>query len=182
MAEIMNEGYRSSPRRWSGVLLAAAALAALLSIGACSRAAATSDGAATVATLGPSPSPASPTTAATAKTEPPVPQHSATTHPSPAATSKQVSNPGYSTALAQWKKGATAISAQQGVYWLAAAGLLQAAESTDSGNTSGYQVAANELRDLATLPDAQQTPAQNAEYHHDIDALNSFFNTPGLYS
>ena len=182
----MNEGYRSSPRRWPGVLLAAAAVAALLSIAACSRAAATSDGAvpgaATVATLGPSPSPTSPTTATTVTPELPVPQHSATTYPSPAATRKQVSNPGYGTALAQWKIGATAISAQQGVYWLAAAGLLEATESTDGGNTSGCQVAASELRDLATLPDAQQTPAQNAEYHHDIDALNSFFNTPGLYS
>jgi hypothetical protein len=181
----MNEGYRSSPRRWPGALLAAAALAAALSIGACSRAAATSHGAvsgtATVVPLGPSPSPAA-STATTANPELPVPQQSATTHPSPAATTKQVSNPGYSTALAQWKKGATAISAQQGAYWLAAAGLLQAAEITDSGNTSGYQVAASELRDLAALPDAQQTPAQNAEYHHDIDALNSFFNTPGLYS
>ena len=38
------------------------------------------------------------------------------------------------------------------------------------------------LKELVTLPDAQQTPAQNAAYHADINALNTFFNTPGLYS
>jgi hypothetical protein len=32
------------------------------------------------------------------------------------------------------------------------------------------------------LPDANQTPTQNAEYHHDINALNAFFGTPGLYA
>src|SRR5215813_7868571 len=113
----MSEGYRSSPNRWPGVLLAAAVLAALLSLAACGRSAATSDGAvsgaATVATPGPSPSP---TSSRTTNPQPPVPQHSATTHQSPAAT-KQVPNPGYSKALAQWKKGATATSAQQGAYW-----------------------------------------------------------------
>ncbi len=180
----MNEGYRSSRNRWPRNLLAATTLAALLSVAACSRAAATSDGgvsgAATVAAAGSSPSPVASTTT-TADPQPPAPQHSATTHPS-AASTKQVSQPGYSKALAQWKKGATAISAQQGEYWLAAASLLQSAEGTDGGNTSGYQVAANELKDLAALPDAQQTPAQNAEYHNDINALNSFFGTPGLYS
>jgi hypothetical protein len=88
----------------------------------------------------------------------------------------------YDEAQAQWKQGAGAVSAQQGAYWLKAASDLQAGEDTDGRDTSGYPQAINELTDLASLPDAQQTPAQNAQYHQDIDDLNAFFGTPGLYS
>ena len=88
----------------------------------------------------------------------------------------------YDEAQAQWKQGAGAVSAQQGAYWLKAASDLQAGEDTDDRDTSGYPQAINELTDLASLPDAQQTPAQNAQYHKDIDDLNAFFGTPGLYS
>jgi hypothetical protein len=38
------------------------------------------------------------------------------------------------------------------------------------------------LTDLTSLPEAQQAPAQNVQYRHDIDALNEFFGAPGLYS
>jgi hypothetical protein len=89
---------------------------------------------------------------------------------------------GYQAARAQWQAGATAISAQQGMYWTKAANDLTAGKSTDSGDTSGYPSAITHLKELVTLPDAQQTPAQNAAYHADINALNTFFNTPGLYS
>ena len=76
----------------------------------------------------------------------------------------------------------TAISAQQGSYWGKAANDLHAGQSTDTGDTSRYPGAITRLKDLISLPDAQQTPAQNAAYHADITALNAFFNTPGLYS
>jgi hypothetical protein len=88
----------------------------------------------------------------------------------------------YADAKQQWKKGATAISAQQGLYWSKAASDLHSGIGTDPGDTSGYQKRIDELKELISLPDAQQTPAQNAQYHADIDDLNTFFGTPGLYS
>jgi hypothetical protein len=87
----------------------------------------------------------------------------------------------YDAARAQWQAGATAISAEQGKYWSQAAANLTAGETTDSDPT-GYAAAVAMLSELISLPDAQQTPEQNARYHADIDALNSFFHTPGLYS
>jgi hypothetical protein len=87
----------------------------------------------------------------------------------------------YDAARAQWQAGATAISAQQGSYWSQAADDLTLGEATDSDST-GYADAVTALKELISLPDAQQTAAQNARYHTDIDALNIFFKTPGLYS
>jgi hypothetical protein len=97
------------------------------------------------------------------------------------ATPKAASRPAYDAAKSQWKQGATAISADQGKYWTKAASQLTAGASTDGGDTSGYLAAAAALTELTSLPDAMQTPAQNATYHADIDALNAFFHTPGLY-
>jgi hypothetical protein len=82
----------------------------------------------------------------------------------------------YRDARNQWLEGATASSAMEGNYWLAAAADLKAA------GTPAYATAITELRQLTALPDAEQTPAQNAEFHHDINALNTFFGTPGQYS
>jgi hypothetical protein len=87
----------------------------------------------------------------------------------------------YDAARAQWQAGATAISAEQGKYWSQAAADLTIGETTDSDPT-GYPAAVAMLTELISLPDAQQTPEQNARYHADIDSLNSFFHTPGLYS
>lgn len=94
---------------------------------------------------------------------------------------KANSTAGFDAALAQWKAGALAISAEQGKNWTDAATDLTQGESTDS-DTTGYAKAITALKQLVTLPDAQQTPTQNAAYHADINALNAFFDTPGLYS
>lgn len=74
-------------------------------------------------------------------------------------------------AQTKWLAGANAISADQGAYWLAAAHDLQ-----DSWTTASAQ-----LTELAGLPDAMLTPAQQAEAVHDTKQLNKFFVTPGLY-
>jgi hypothetical protein len=87
----------------------------------------------------------------------------------------------YNAAQKDWKAGATAISAEQGKYWQEAADALTKGETTDTHPT-GYAAAVTMLKELITLPDAQQTPAQNARYHADINGLNAFFKTPGLYS
>jgi hypothetical protein len=97
------------------------------------------------------------------------------THPNPPV------NTGYTAARAQWKAGATAISADQGKYWSQAKTDLINGETTDT-NPAGYAHAVDDLTSLIALPDAQQTAAQNAEYHTDLNELNAFFNTPGLYS
>jgi hypothetical protein len=64
------------------------------------------------------------------------------------------------------------------------AALADAAESagraTDSGNTSGYPAAVQELTDLAPVPETATTAAQQAEAQADVSALDSFFNTPAL--
>jgi hypothetical protein len=112
--------------------------------------------------------PAVSATAAAPVTAPPAPP--------PAPVTKQ-----YDAARSQWQAGATAISAEQGKYWSQAAADLTLGETTDSDPT-GYAAAVTMLTQLISLPDAQQTPAQNAEFHADINGLNTFFHTPGLYS
>jgi hypothetical protein len=87
----------------------------------------------------------------------------------------------YDAARVQWQNGAAAISAEQGKSWSQAAADLTLGETTDSDPT-GYASAVTMLNQLISLPDAQQTPAQNAEFHADINSLNTFFRTPGLYS
>lgn len=93
-------------------------------------------------------------------------------HPTVAGT-----NGNYPFAVAQeaWIAGSKAISANQGLYWTQAENDLKTA-----GSEFTTQIA--QLKQLIALPDANQTPAQNAQYHHDINALNTFFGTPGLYS
>jgi hypothetical protein len=88
---------------------------------------------------------------------------------------------GFTSAKAQWELGATASAAAQGGNWLAAADDLNGAISSAGADTSGYQTAVRELRQLAALPDTSETPPQKAEAQFDTTALNAFFGTSGLY-
>jgi Protein of unknown function (DUF4232) len=81
-----------------------------------------------------------------------------------------------------WRGGATAISAIQGAYWTEAAALLSYTAGANAPGSSGFAAAAQELTQLAALPDAMQSSAQQTESHDDTSALNTFFSTPGLYS
>ena len=72
-------------------------------------------------------------------------------------------------------------AANQGTAWQQAASDLVSGETTDGGDTSGYAAAAAELNDLASLPDTSETPAQMAQFQSDVQALDTFFATPGLY-
>lgn len=81
-----------------------------------------------------------------------------------------------------WKAGADAISAVQGAYWTEAAGLLENAANSAAPGSTGFAAAAQHLTQLAALPDADETSAQQAEAHTDLSDLNAFFGTPGLYS
>lgn len=163
----------------------AAGLFTILTLAACSTGANGTQGQGALGTnTQPSSAPASaPATApaSTPVTQPSTPATQASTPASHPPTTKP-SHKHYDQARSQWQQGASAISAEQGKFWLAAAADLTAGKLTDSGDTSGYVAAIKALTQLAALPDAQQTPAQNAEFHADITALNTFFNTPGLYS
>lgn len=84
-------------------------------------------------------------------------------------------------ARGQWSTGASAISAKQAQYWMAAAKDLEAALKAKAPGTTGYSAAATELAELSKLPDAMQTSAQAKEDQALTSALNNFFGTNGLY-
>jgi hypothetical protein len=106
--------------------------------------------------------------------------HPPVSTPAPAATTTpQAAAPLAGVALArhEWLLGARAAAAQEGEYWVRAATALNSA----AANTPADRQAAGQLRQLASLPDAQETPAQQAESGADALALNAFFSTNGLY-
>lgn len=78
-------------------------------------------------------------------------------------------------AKAQWNQGACAASAVQGQYWQAAATDLQ----SDSPSST---TAIADLKQLITLPDMGLTTTQSNEFQSDVQYLDGFFGTPGLYS
>jgi hypothetical protein len=107
-----------------------------------------------------------------------------TTAPAPAtsttATTGAASSADFASAKSEWEQGASAISADQGSYLDQAATDLGDAIAA-GGNTSGYQMAVQELQQLASLPETGDTAAQMAEAQNDIGNLNTFFGTSGLY-
>lgn len=105
-----------------------------------------------------------------------------TCHPPAAAASAATTHvaarlSGVPLARHEWLLGARASSASEGGYWVSAATALTGA----SAGTQADRRAAAQLRQLASLPDAQGTPAQQAEGGADAIALNAFFATNGLY-
>jgi hypothetical protein len=60
--------------------------------------------------------------------------------------------------------------------------LLRAADDLRASGHSSYDTVINDLTYLAHLPVTNDTPAQQAKAHSDVQALDSFFGTPGLMS
>jgi len=101
-----------------------------------------------------------------------------TCHPPAAPTTTQAAPlSGVALARHDWFLGARASAAQEGVYWVRAATAL----TVTAANTQADRRAAAELRQLARLPDAQETPAQQAQSGADATELNAFFVSNGLY-
>jgi hypothetical protein len=98
--------------------------------------------------------------------------------PSATATSGQS---GFLAAKLAWQQGASVDSADQGKYLERAASDLAKAVVTGSTNALRYRAGQRELRQLAALPDADQTPAQSATFRSDAVALNMLFGTGHLY-
>lgn len=88
----------------------------------------------------------------------------------------------YSEAQQQWQTGATVSSAQQGANWTQAAALLNNALALGAPGTTNFAQAAQDLTQLAALPDANQNPEQQQEATAYVSFLNGFFSTPGPYS
>jgi hypothetical protein len=88
---------------------------------------------------------------------------------------------GRSAAEYEWEQGANAISADQDTYLEQAAMDLTYGIKDDGGNTSGYPTAIAELNDLASMPETDAAAAQMADAQADINALDVFFDTPGLW-
>lgn len=84
--------------------------------------------------------------------------------------------PAFADALAAWKNAAAANAATMGMY------LQQAADDLRASGNPGYGTAIKELTYLEHLPATNDTPAQQANAHSDVKALDSFFGTPGLMS
>jgi hypothetical protein len=81
---------------------------------------------------------------------------------------------GFASALAAWKLAARTSAAAMGNY------LVRAADDLRTSGRSSYDTATNDLTYLAHLPVTNDTPAQQAKAHADVQALDSFFGTPGL--
>jgi hypothetical protein len=167
------------------IIVVGVALSATLTLAACGPkakvAAAPSASASAVASgvpAGASPSPSAPSPSASASgSASPSKQDQAPPSAGPGGGS-----PGFTAALAEWKKGATASSAEQGAFWTRAAADLTSGLKTDKARTDEYSFAIAALKALVKLPSGQQSSGQNMEFHIDVEALNSFFGTPGLYS
>lgn len=87
----------------------------------------------------------------------------------------------YSGAQQEWKSAVCDSAAQQSGDWVQAATQLQYAEPAYAGDPSGYEAAISELKAIAAIPDTGTTPAQQDEMTSDVQKLDTFFNTPGLY-
>jgi pyruvate/2-oxoglutarate dehydrogenase complex dihydrolipoamide acyltransferase (E2) component len=104
-----------------------------------------------------------------------------TTTTTPAATGTTATTAAdFASAKSQWEQGANAISADQGTFLDQAATDLSDAIAA-GGSTPGYQTAVQELQQLASLPETDDTAAQMSEAKNDITALNVFFGTSALY-
>jgi hypothetical protein len=88
----------------------------------------------------------------------------------------------YSEAQQEWQSGVTVSSADQGMNWTQATALLNNAVALGAPDTTDFTQAAQDLTALSALPDADQNPEQQQESIAYTGYLNTFFNTPGLYS
>jgi hypothetical protein len=119
------------------------------------------------------PSSSAPQTTSATPATPGTTATSPTTTATPSAASAPTSE--FPAAKTSWEQGSKADAADQGQYWQAAEKDLIASDN------ASYASAIADLKQLVALPDAMETPAQQAESHSDVAALDEFFGTPGLY-
>jgi hypothetical protein len=81
---------------------------------------------------------------------------------------------GYALAKREWQLISKEAAVYQSITWLQAVSYLSIGERVDPGNTSAYSVAMQDLDQLASIPEMDVTPAQEAEGSADVAALTSF--------
>ncbi|MHB8289931.1 MAG: hypothetical protein ACYDEY_11960 [Acidimicrobiales bacterium] len=84
---------------------------------------------------------------------------------------------GFDLARQEWVGDGTLACYQENAPLRQGAHYLLIGESVDGGNTSGYPAAIKAFEQLDTLPETNNTPAQNAERVRDTHTLNAFFAT-----
>jgi hypothetical protein len=95
--------------------------------------------------------------------------------PASGSSAKAASSPsGFADALTAWKQAWQGPLATMNTYLTQAAGDLRRA------GDPGYDTAISQLAYLASLPDTDATPTQQAGAQADGKALDAFFGTPGL--
>jgi hypothetical protein len=67
------------------------------------------------------------------------------------------------------------------MYFSRAALLLSIAVTRGVSNVAQYNSSIGELKQLAALPETDDTSLQKSQARHDIRALDRFFSTTGLY-
>lgn len=120
--------------------------------------------------------PASATPSADTVATAPATDSSGQSAPPASPASPSAKQAGFSSALAAWKNAAAANAATMNGH------LQQAADDLSASGYSGYGTAIAQLTYLAHLPATNDTPAQQANAHSDVRALDGFFGTPGLLS
>lgn len=89
---------------------------------------------------------------------------------------KAPGKPGYLAAKHEWlAEGRVWSSADQAGPLQIADADLRHGEMTDAGNTSEYPTIISAIRNLARLPDAMDTPAQDARAAYDVEKVDKFF-------
>lgn len=100
----------------------------------------------------------------------------------PSSSTGTTSTAGYDAAKQEWLKVPSVNgSAQQNVPLNQAITDLTNGLKTDK-NTADYTQAIAHLRDLTTIPVSDVSDAQRAQGNSDIQSLDTFFNTPNLWS
>ncbi|HTT85792.1 MAG TPA: hypothetical protein VMF60_00365, partial [Acidimicrobiales bacterium] len=84
---------------------------------------------------------------------------------------------GFALAQEEWEGVDRLDCATQDEPIIQAAQYLLIGQGVDSGDTSGYPAAVNELQYLAVLPEMDRTPTQSATGIADTADLNAFFGT-----
>jgi hypothetical protein len=81
----------------------------------------------------------------------------------------------------EWVAGSSVPSYVQSAYFHTAAVELARAIGAGVNDTSSFQSRLEELRQLATLPETNDSPTQRSQARQDPRDLNIFFNTKRLY-
>ena len=81
----------------------------------------------------------------------------------------------------EWVAGSSVPSYVQSAYFHTAAVELARAIGAGVNDTSSFQSRLEELRQLATLPETNDSPTQRSQARQDPRDLNIFFNTTRLY-